>query len=312
MRAVDLFAGAGGFSEGARMAGASVLWAGNHWREAVQVHANNHPDAIHLCQDLHQADWNVVPAHDLLLASPCCQGHSRARGKDRPHHDAARSTAWAVVSAVEAHRPAACIIENVPDYLDWVLYPSWADAMKRLGYHLSHAILDAQYFDVPQERKRVFIVGMRRKVFTFRTTRLSENLVPIRSVLDLSAGEWSPVPAPARIAAGKRPLADATMARIKEGRRRFGREPFWYPYFGSNHSGYSLDRPIWTLTTRDRYALVKGEEMRILTTAEVRAGMGFPEGYVLTGKSKLDKHLLGNAVCPPVARWIIKEVMDAA
>ncbi len=96
MKAIDLFAGAGGFSTGAKMAGCSVVWAANHWRQAVDVHASNHPGTDHACQDLHQTDWTTGPAHDLLLASPACQGHSRARGKERAHHDAQRSTAWAV------------------------------------------------------------------------------------------------------------------------------------------------------------------------------------------------------------------------
>ncbi len=106
MNAIDLFAGAGGFSTGATMAGCTVVWAANHWPAAVQAHANNHPNTVHVCQDLQQADWTRVPAHDLLLASPACQCHSRAPGKGRAHHDAQRATAWAVVSAAECHRPA--------------------------------------------------------------------------------------------------------------------------------------------------------------------------------------------------------------
>ena len=70
--AVDLFAGAGGFSEAARRAACRVLWAGNHSPIAVQVHAANHPATTHACQDLQQADWHALPRHDLLLASPAC------------------------------------------------------------------------------------------------------------------------------------------------------------------------------------------------------------------------------------------------
>lgn len=81
MKAIDLFSGFGGSSTGASMAGIDVVWAGNHWQEAVGIHALNHPSSQHVCQDLHQADWSSVPAHDLLIASPCCQGHSKARGK---------------------------------------------------------------------------------------------------------------------------------------------------------------------------------------------------------------------------------------
>ena len=69
---IDLFAGAGGFSEGARDAGCRVVWAANHWQAAVETHAANHPHTDHACQDLHQADWTAVPRHDLLLASPAC------------------------------------------------------------------------------------------------------------------------------------------------------------------------------------------------------------------------------------------------
>ena len=163
MRAIDLFAGAGGFSTGARMAGCAVVWAADHWRAAVDVHAANHPDTQHACQDLHQADWRDVPAHDLLLASPACQGHSKARGKDRPHHDAQRSTAWAVVSAAEYHRPAAVVVENVPEFTRWALYPAWCSAMHALGYALSPMILDAADHGVPQHRRRLFVVGTRSR-----------------------------------------------------------------------------------------------------------------------------------------------------
>ena len=157
--AIDLFAGAGGFTEGAHLAGVDVLWAANHWKSAVDVHAANHRDVIHSCQDLEQADWTKVPSTDLILASPACQGHSKARGKERAHHDATRSTAWAVVSAAEYHRPKAWIVENIPDFLDWDLYPAWAMAMEALGYFTAHHVVDAADLGVPQHRQRVFIVG---------------------------------------------------------------------------------------------------------------------------------------------------------
>lgn len=54
MRAIDLFAGAGGFSTGAQMAGVEVVWAANHWPVAVETHAANHPETAHVCQGQHQ------------------------------------------------------------------------------------------------------------------------------------------------------------------------------------------------------------------------------------------------------------------
>ena len=158
LTAIDLFAGAGGFTTGATQAGARVLWAANHWQAAVNAHAQNHPATVHACQDLHQTDWSTVPAHDLLLASPACQGHSRARGKEQPRHDAARSTAWAVVSCLEAHRPAFGLVENVPELRKWVLYPAWRMALGALGYSIAEHVVDAADFGTPQNRERLFLV----------------------------------------------------------------------------------------------------------------------------------------------------------
>ena len=130
MKAIDLFAGLGGFTQGAQAAGVDVVWAANHWPLAVANHAANHAGVDHVCQDLHQADWSKVPACDLVLASPCCQGHSRARGADGPQFDASRSTAWAVVSCCEYHQPDVAIVENVPEFLNWKLYGAWRMAME--------------------------------------------------------------------------------------------------------------------------------------------------------------------------------------
>lgn len=101
MRAIDLFAGAGGFSTGAAMAGCNVVWAANHWQAAVDVHAANHPGTEHACQDLQQADWRNVPGHDLLLASPACQGHSPARGMEAATGEKLPPAPWAFSPADE-------------------------------------------------------------------------------------------------------------------------------------------------------------------------------------------------------------------
>src|SRR5690606_7947926 len=127
--------------------------------------AVNHPHTQHVCQDLHQADWSMVPRHDVLLASPCCQGHSKARGKSagNPQHDASRSTAWTVISALEFHQPVAAIVENVPEFLGWALYPAWKTAMQALGYQLAPHIIDCADLGVPQNRIRLFIVCTRSR-----------------------------------------------------------------------------------------------------------------------------------------------------
>lgn len=304
MRAIDLFAGAGGFSTGATMAGVNVVWAANHWPLAVQYHAANHPESAHACQDLHQADWSQVPSHDLLLASPCCQGHSPARGKahGNPQHDASRSTAWAVVSAAEFHRPSGAVIENVPEFLNWALYPAWQAAMEALGYKLSPHVIDAADHGVPQHRERLFIVATRSKALLQLKLERREH-VSAASFVDFNAGRWSQV--------DKQGRSPRTLARVAAGRAAHGHR-FIAPYYGSGSgvTGRSLWRPIGTITTKDRWSVIDHDRMRMLTAQECRAAMGFPIDYQLPPQHHRAVHLLGNAVCPPVAKDVIEALLN--
>jgi DNA (cytosine-5)-methyltransferase 1 len=302
MKAIDLFAGAGGFSTGARMAGVDVVWAANHWPEAVQVHANNHPETIHACQDLQQTDWRDVPAHDLLMASPACQGHSRARGKERPHHDALRSTAWAVVSAAEYHRPAFVVVENVPEFSRWALYPAWCSAMTALGYAVSPSILDAADHGVPQNRRRLFIVCTKSE-HPIELRMPEREHVPVSNVIDFAAGKWTRINRAGR--------SQNQLARVEAGRKVHG-ERFLTAYYGNEYGGRSLNRPIGTLTTNDRYGVIDGIRMRMLSVSEARDCMGFPADYGLPASHKAAMKMLGNAVVPQVARDVIRALQEAA
>lgn len=304
MDAIDLFAGLGGFSEGAEQAGCRVVWAGNHWRAAVDTHAANHPETAHACQDLHQADWTQVPRHDLLLASPACQGHTRARGKERPHHDATRSTAWAVVSALEYHRPEFGVVENVPEFTKWALFPAWCTAVQALGYAISPHLIDAADHGVPQHRLRVFIALTRSKHPVTLPLPAREH-APAAQFVSFSDGRWSPVAKPGR--------SEKTLARITSGRRAFG-ERFLAPYYGggSGLTGRSLSRPVGTITTRARWSVIDGERMRMMTTDESRCAMGFPAHYKLPSDPVQALHMLGNAVVPIVARDVIDALRIAA
>ncbi|WP_312594423.1 DNA cytosine methyltransferase [Comamonas terrigena] len=304
MKAIDLFAGAGGFSTGATMAGVQVVWAANHWPLAVQYHAVNHPDAAHLCQDLHQADWSQVPSSDILLAAPCCQGHSKARGKAKgnPQHDASRSTAWAVVSAAECLRPQSIVVENVPEFLEWDLFPAWELAMQKLGYTLAPHIVDAADHGVPQHRVRMFLVATKSRAPLVLDLPKREH-TPASAFLDFDSGSWSPIHKPRR--------SRATLARVAAGRAAHG-DRFLAPYYGSGSgtTGRSLRRPIGTVTTKARWALIDGDRMRMLTVPENCAAMGFPKDYQLPSQAHQAIHMLGNAVCPPVARDVIAALMN--
>lgn len=300
MKAIDLFSGWGGFTAGATSAGVRVVWAANHWQTAVDVHAANHPEVEHVCQDLRQADWTKLPRFDLLLAAPACQGHSQAsQPRRRLFHDAMRATAWAVVDCADVTEPRAIVVENVLDLRRWRLYPEWRAALERIGYRLTEHVAMAADHGVPQLRERLFILAHRRK-------QIAPPLYLARRpafgpCIEWSAGEWRPI---ASAAPGARP-------RIAAGRRHGQR---YLVQHTTGHRGVSLDEPIRTITTKDQWIVVDGDRYRPLTLREYARGMSFDDSYswpATLPRSVVVKGL-GNAVPPLVARDIVQHVAEAA
>lgn len=299
MKAVELFAGLGGFAEGTRGTGVDIVWAANHWQSAASAYSANHPTPIPVCQDLQQANFYALPDHDIQLASPACQGHCYARGKERPHHDEARATAWAVVNCAEAKRPSAILVENVPEFLTWLLYPAWEAALQALGYSVSPHLVDAADYGVPQHRQRALIVAVQAKA-PFVLHPMKRDHIPFRAIIEGDAPLWSPI----------RTKCLNTRRRAKRGRASFG-DYFVMPYYskGSGLTGRSVARPIGTITTRDRWALVEGNRMRMLTVLESQRAMGFRDDYLLPRNKKLARHLLGNAVPPAMVSVTLDDLI---
>jgi DNA (cytosine-5)-methyltransferase 1 len=300
MRAVDLFAGWGGFSLGAQRAGCEVVYAANHSRLAVEVHARNHPHTVHECQDLRQADFTRLPAYDLLLASPACQGNSRAsQPRRRRYHDAMRATAWAVVDCAEVTRPKAIIAENVLDLRRWCLYQNWCGALRTLGYSVTEHIVQASRLGVPQRRLRLFVTATLRPIGGLELPCHDE--IPFEPCIDGGAAGWR------LVRAAPAPVQE----RIARGRARLGRR--FLSQHVTGHRGVPLTEPIRTITTKNHWLLVDGDAYRSLTERELARGMAFPDTYRWPATTPRNEAIcgIGNAVPPPMAEHVVRAVMEA-
>jgi len=301
VKAIDLFAGWGGFTLGATQAGVEVVWAAHHWPLAVQAHALNHPRTQHVCQDLRQANWTELPRYDLLLASPACQGHSSAsQPRRRRYHDAMRATAWAVVDCADQTEPRGILVENIPAFTRWRLYGLWREALERLGYAVSEHRVVATRYGVPQRRERLFVAASKRGALRLDLPPLLEE-PPFGPCIDWDAEGWRPV----------RSASVPVRARVAEGRRRHGRR--FMTQHVTDHKGVPLSEPIRTITCQDQWAIVDGTHYRPLTVRETARAMGFPDTYGWPeGSSRTAAVVgLGNAVCPPVAAALVAQLAAA-
>ena len=119
---IDLFAGGGGASVGIEMAlGRCVDIAVNHDEMAIRMHETNHPDTLHLTEDIFAVDLKEHVGGRkvaLMWASPDCTSHSKAKG-GQPRNRGLRVLPWAVYKHAKAIRPAVIIMENVEEIQEW-------------------------------------------------------------------------------------------------------------------------------------------------------------------------------------------------
>ena len=171
---IDLFAGAGGFSLGMRMAGIKVLAAVEIDKYAAATYRANHKDTILIEEDIQNisADRLLKIVNlkkgelSILFGGPPCQGFttiSKSRSLDDPRsklmHEFVRMT--------EGIQPKIFYIENVPGlfaYKDFFIF--LMEKLENCGYVVRCLMMDAASYGVPQTRRRIFIQGMREDLKT--------------------------------------------------------------------------------------------------------------------------------------------------
>lgn len=284
---VDNFAGGGGASVGIEMAlGRSPDIAINHDAEAVAMHAANHPNTKHYCEDV----WDIDPVKvcagrpvGLAWFSPDCKHFSKAKGA-KPVEKRIRGLAWIVVKWAKSVKPRVIILENVEEFADWgplierdgkmfpdplkkgLTFRRWIGNLRSLGYEVDWQEMAACDYGAPTTRKRLFLVARcDGKPIVWPKPTHSEGghggLKPWRTAaecIDFSIPTHSIflTPEEARKVGVKRPLADNTMRRIARGIKKFvidSAKPFIVPI---THTGddrcHSIDEPLRTITSAKR------------------------------------------------------------
>lgn len=314
IRAIDLFAGAGGSSSGASAAGVEVVAAVDTWSLARDTYTANFPAVsffLQKCEDVSIAELaKRVGRVDLIMASPECTSHTCAKG-NAPRSEISRRTAFEVIRFAALLKPRWIVVENVVHMRSWNSYQRWLRTLKKLGYHVREQVINAADHGVPQARRRLFVMCDRLA----QPPAVTHQPVRRRTAYDIldknGAFAFSPLITARR--------ARATLQRAGRAIARLGtRKPFLLVYYGSDAAGgwQPLAVPLRTVTTLDRFAYVKpsasGHAMRMLQVPEIKAAMGFPRDYLLEHGTRRERiKLLGNAVCPPVMTAVLRNLIDS-
>lgn len=314
LKFVDLFCGGGFGARGAVTAGAKPILAVDSWDLATKTYASNFSDAEVICSPIEKLKpKQLAERHkpDVLLTSPECTSHSIARGA-KPKCEKSRETAIGIIPWIKAMNPRWLIVENVNRMKQWERHNELITSIKSHGYSVNDLLLNAADFGTPQSRKRMFLVCDREgSVITeedlYKLHQRSEKSA--RSIIDWS-GKYRSSPL------YKEGRAQATLDRAERAFAELGRnKDFIIVYYGTDYAGgwQSLDAPLRTITTLDRFGLVTWEgstpHLRMLQPSELMKAMGAGSKHVLPHGNRRDKvRLCGNGVCSPVMEMIFKKI----
>jgi DNA (cytosine-5)-methyltransferase 1 len=168
-RAVDLFSGCGGLTQGLKSAGFIVVGAIEIDSLAVSTYSANHPEVVVKKADIKTVDPAALMEElkvrvgeiDLLCGCPPCQGFSKIRTKNgsKRNRDVRNGLSSEMLRFAKALRPRAVMMENVPDLISHNSFKSLCSGLRKLGYRVHTEITDVQRFAVPQRRRRLILLA---------------------------------------------------------------------------------------------------------------------------------------------------------
>jgi DNA (cytosine-5)-methyltransferase 1 len=317
MRATDFFCGAGGFSEGAKQAGIEVTYAANHQEVACKFHKLNHPETRTVQQDLQQANMADIGNPELLLASPACQGHSEnsqpARkgtgGSHSPNIERAaartiiqRETAYAVLAAAEVARPDTIIVENVPKFLKWEMFPAWQLGLELCGYVVRTRVLNASAYGSASDRLRAVVTARQGTALDLDPQwGQGPNARALGDCIerDYEGKFWTTIES----------KSDRMQWRMRKAQREAGSFCCWNNV--SESRGRTMEDYAPTLTTKSdsQFYVLDGDRCRIANTSELALAMDFPESYIFPRNRSVAGTMIGNAIPVSLARGLVEQAI---
>lgn len=173
MNIVSFFAGAGGLDLGFQNAGFNVIWANEYDKEIWETYQKNHPHTVLDKRSIVNVPSNEVPECDGIIGGPPCQSWSEA-GAMKGIEDKRGQLFFDFIRILEAKQPKFFLAENVSGML-LGRHSSALENIKEMfrnagiGYELSFEMVNACDYNVPQDRKRVIFVGIRKDLgFTYQ------------------------------------------------------------------------------------------------------------------------------------------------
>lgn len=322
-RVVSLFSGAGGLDKGFELAGFDIIWANEYDSTIWETFQYNFPNTY-----LEKKSIRDVPSVDIpdcigIIGGPPCQSWSEA-GSLRGIDDARGKLFYEFIRILRAKKPLFFLAENVEGMLAQRHSEALTNIKKMFeesGYNLSFKLINANNYNVPQDRKRVIFVGYRKDLnSTFEFPEIS-NYKPVLkdAIWDLKASA---------IPAKEKNYTNGTICKIpnheymtggfstiymSRNRVRAWDEPSFTIQAGGRHAPIHPQAPKMTFVEQNKREFVNGKEhlYRRLSIRECARIQTFPDDFIFKYLSLADGYkMVGNAVPVNMAYALASKIMQ--
>ena len=345
---IDLFAGAGGLSIGASLAGVSVEHAIEFNESAAKTYRRNHPSANVICNDIRLVQPQDLVTPDthvfIIMGGPPCQGFSMANTMTRNMDNPNNSMFKEFVRFVDELRPDWFLFENV-----WGLTnidsgrteKMIESCFEKLGYEVKSNVLWASEYGVPQSRNRYFMVGNRVGIdFEFPkpydyTVSVGEAIGDLPVLSNGDNYESLPYSIPRQKASKyaqqmrfgckrcKQNYVSRNNELVIERYKHIGQGQNWsaipeslmenYADKGRCHSNIyrrlRADKPSVVISNYRKSMLIHPTQDRGLSVREAARIQSFPDSYYFEGPISHIQQQIGNAVPPLLAKAVIEQII---
>lgn len=321
MKLVSLFTGAGGLDLGFEKAGFHVVWANEFDKAIWETFEYNFPHTKLDRRSITEVQSHEVPDADGFIGGPPCQSWSEA-GAGRGINDKRGQLFHDYIRLLKDKQPKFFLAENVSG----ILHPKHAEAFTNIikefedsGYIVSYKLLNANDFDVPQDRKRLIIVGYRKdlkKKFEFPKPQkykpvLKDAIYDLRLAKpakdkNKTNGESLKIPNHEYMNGG---FSTIYMSR---NRVRAWDEPSFTIQAGGRHAPIHPQAPKMKFIEQNKRIFVPGYEdkYRRLSVRECARIQTFPDDFIFKYQYVADGYkMIGNAVPVNFAKHIAQKIM---
>ena len=342
LNAIDLFCGCGGLSYGFEKAGYNILLGIDNDSKALETFELNHYGAKSICGDITEVTYeeDIKPLIgdqkiDVIIGGPPCQGMSLSG--PRKFDDPRNKLYLSYIRLVKEIQPKAFVIENVPGLVGLFggqIKDSIIEKFTEMGYQIQYKILCAADYGVPQNRKRVVFVGIKKGEFVY--PEIHENKVSCSMALsDLPTledelgeevldylmqpqNEYQKIMrknsevVKNHIAANHSDRVKKIISLVPDG-GNYKDLPDEYINSRNFHvawTRFASDKPAPTIDTGHRHHF-HYKYNRVPTVRECARLQSFPDDFIFLGNKTQQFRQVGNAVPPLMAQCIAEQLKKA-